>query len=299
MRFVLLGDLHYSAYYDKTHRELREEFFNRLFQSVKDLEPDAVIAIGDTTDNGLPEEFEGLHTNAARNGVGFVTVNGNHDVLALTKPEVARYTGNRFPYFTLYFNPFTGQSDVTDPNATRFLILDTPKEKNARDHGGYVGPAQLSWLTNQALESGYGPLFIFGHHPVSGATRYSSFPMLGIDNSKEVWQAFSAKQQGTSFYFCGHNHANSIARRGNWHFIQTAAPLRTSDFRLVEFTCEKVSLQMMPIQGGRETALLGHRLAEAMGDFKRFPSKGFRGDRELVTELVPYNMVIATSRNVS
>lgn len=299
MRFVLLGDLHYSAYSDKTHRELREEFFNRLFQSVKDLRPDAVIAIGDTTDDGLPGEFEGLHANAARNGVSFVTVNGNHDVLALSKQELAFYTGNRFPYFTLYFNPLTGLSEVTDPNAARFLILDTPKEKNARDHGGFVNSAQFAWLTNQVLESGNAPLFVFGHHPLTGATRYSNFPMLAIDNSKEVWQALSAKRLGKCFYFCGHNHANSIARRGNWHFIQTAAPLRTSDFRLIEFTSEKVSLQMMPIQGGQETALLGHRLADAMGDFKRFPSKGFRGDRELVTELVPYNKVKAIFRNVS
>lgn len=287
MRFVLLGDLHYSVYNEKTFEDWREDFYDRLFQTVRACRAEAVIAIGDTTDNGTPEEFLGLHAIAARHGVNFVTVNGNHDVLTLTKTEVGRYTGNRFPYFTLYFNPLTGPSDVTDPDAARFLILDTPKEQNPTDHGGYVGPQQLSWLTNQALESGDKPLFVFGHHPLAWATRWANFPMLCIDNSKEVWQALAAKRKGRSFYFCGHNHANSITRRGNWHFIQTAAPLRTADFRLVEITPSKVSLQTVPILGGAETALLGHKLAEAMGDFKRFPARGFRRDRELGISLNP------------
>lgn len=287
MRFVLLGDLHYSAYSEEIHQAIREEFFNRLFETVREIGAEAVIAIGDTTDNGTPAEFLGLQAAAARHGVDFITVNGNHDVLTMTKPEVSFYTKNRFPYFTLYFNPASGPSDVTDPEAVRFLILDTPKERNATDHGGYVGPEQLAWLTNQVIESGDKPLFVFGHHPLAGATRYAHFRMLCIDNSKEVWQILSSKRQGAAFYFCGHNHANSIARRGNWHFIQTAAPLRTSDLRVIEFTPEAVSLQTVPLLGGPETALLGQRLAEAMGDFKRFPAKGFRRDRELVISLGP------------
>ncbi|MBN9389414.1 MAG: metallophosphoesterase [Chloroflexi bacterium] len=289
MRFILLGDLHYSVYQGENSKEnyaaLREEFFDRLFQTVRAVRADVVIAIGDTTDNGLPEEFAGLHACAARNEVDFITVNGNHDVLTLTKPELSFYTGNRFPYYTRYFNPVTGQSDVTDPQAARFLILDTPKERNPKDHGGYVGPEQLAWLTNQLIESGDKPLFAFGHHPVGWATRYANFPMLNIDNSKEVWRAFATRRKGNSFYFCGHNHANSVTRRGNWHFIQTAAPLRTADFRLVEFTPGKVHMRTVPLLGGAATARLGNQLADALGDFSHFPARGFSRDRELVVPL--------------
>ncbi len=288
MRFVVLGDLHYSIYPDAANCALREEFFDRLFTSVAKQQPDVVIAIGDTTDNGYSEEFEGLHRAARRNKLEFVTVNGNHDVLEMSKPEISRYTGNRFPYFALYFNPLTGLSDVTDHEAARFLIIDTPKERSPKDHGGYVGPEQLAWLENQIAESEDKPLFIFGHHPLTHATRWSSFPMLSINNSKEVKRLLAQKRQGAAFYFCGHNHANSIDRRGNWNYIQTAAPLRSGDYRVIDFTSEEVRLQTITFEGGRE---LGQRLAQALGDFTNFPSRGFRLDRELRLKLA-YSKVL-------
>ncbi len=285
MRFVVLGDLHYARFTDPTSRTLREEFFDRLFTSVKHQQADVVFAIGDTTDHGYPDEFEGLHHCARRNNLEFITVNGNHDVLELTKQEISRYTGNRFPYFALHFNPQVGMSDVTDKDAARFLVLDTPKERQPKDHGGYVGAEQLAWLENQIvesiIESADQPLFVFGHHPVARATRWSSLPMLSIDNSSQVRRVFSRKQEGRASYFCGHNHANSIDQRANWSFIQTAAPLRTGDFRVIDFTPEEVSLETVAIEGGKATYLLARKVAEALGDFSRAPSRGLRRDREM------------------
>ena len=281
MRVALLGDLHYARFTDPINATLREEFFDRLFTSVKHQQPDVVVAIGDTTDHGYPDEFEGLHACARRNAVPFITVNGNHDVLELTKQAISRYTGNRFPYFALYFHPVIGASDVTNREAARFLVLDTPKERQPKDHGGLVGPEQLAWLENQVVESNDQPLFVFGHHPLAWATRWAALPMLSIDNSAQVRQIFNRKRQGAAFYFCGHNHANSIQQRHNWNFIQTAAPLRTGDFRVFDFTPGQVSLQTVPIEGGRASFLLGRKIAEAMGDFSRAPSRGLRRDREL------------------
>ncbi len=285
MRFVVLGDLHYSVYSDPMHAAARERVFEAFFKQVVALEADLVFAIGDTTDNGYPEEFEGLHQCARRNGLSFITVNGNHDVLQLTKQEVAYYTGNRFPYFARYFNPTSGASDVTDSEAARFLVLDTPKERNAKDHGGFVGAEQLAWLDNQIAESQNEPLFVFGHHPLTHVTRWSSLPMLSIDNSAQVRRVFKHKRQGAAFYFCGHNHANSIARRGNWHFIQSAAPLNNGDFRVVDFMPEAVTLRTVPIEGGQDSWRLGRKVAQAMGDFHNWPSKGGRRDRELVIKI--------------
>lgn len=280
MRFVVLGDLHYSSYHKDANINLQEEFFDRLFRTVAQQQPDAVFAIGDTTDNGLVEEFEGLHQCAKRNRVDIITVNGNHDVLAISKQKLGIYTGNRFPYFALHFNPVSGSSTVTDPLAARFLVLDTPKEFSPDDHSGFVGPEQLAWLENQIIESRAQPLFAFGHHPLAHTTRWANFRMLSIENSKAVWKAFSHKEQGSAFYFCGHNHANSIVRRGNWHFIQSAAPLRTSDFRVIDFTPEEIQLQTVAIEGGATTNIIGHRLAKSLGDFKNMPSKGWRHDRQ-------------------
>ncbi len=285
MRFVVLGDLHYAAFDDATSRALQEEYFDRLFKSVQAQRPEVVFAIGDTVDHGYAAEFEGLHACARRNNLPFITVNGNHDVLELTKYEISRYTGNRFPFYALYYNPESGVSDVTDREAARFLILDTPKELNHKDHGGYVGPEQLTWLENQLAESGDHPLFVFGHHPLAWATRWSSLPMLSIDNSAQVWRTLGRKRQGPAFYFCGHNHANSIDRRANWHFIQTAAPHRTSDFRVVDFTPEGVFLQTVALEGGRASFLLGQKVAQISGDNSRWPSKGLPSDRKLAVKL--------------
>ena len=285
MRVALLGDLHYARFDDNLMGSLREEFFDRLFYTVRLQRPDVVIAIGDTTDHGYPDEFEGLHEAARRNNLPFITVNGNHDLHVLTKQQISRYTGNRFPYFALYFNPMIGASDVTDPVAARFLVLDTPKERQPKDHGGWVGPEQLAWLENQIAESGDEPLFVFGHHPVAWATRWSALPMLSIDNSAQVRELFNRKRQGAAFYFCGHNHANSIHQRRNWNYIQTAAPLRTADFRIFDFTPDEVVLQTVSIEGGRATYGLARKLAEAMGDFSRAPSRGLRRDRDLRVKL--------------
>lgn len=281
MRFVVLGDLHYSVYPDAASSHLRDEFFDRIFDSVARQQAEAVFAIGDTTDNGLSEEFVGLHDRAARHGVKFITVNGNHDVLELNKKELGHFTHNQFPYFALHFNPALGLTDVTDPQAVRFLVMDTPKEHSPKDHGGLVGAEQLAWLANQIAESQDRPLFVFGHHPLSGQTRWSRLPMLSIDNSAQVGRVFGLKRQGQAFYFCGHNHANSISQRANWHFIQTGPALRTSDFRVIDFTPEGIHLQTVALEGGRPTYLLGQQVASALGDFNRLPSRGWPQDRTL------------------
>jgi hypothetical protein len=276
-----MGDLHYSVYNSAELCAAREDYYHRLFTSVLNLNPDVVFAIGDTVDNGLLEELEGLHNVARRAGLKFYTVNGNHDLLRNPKTEIARYTGNQNRYYSRIYHPANGVSTALDPEASRLVILDTPKEMNEKDHGGYVDAEQINWLKGEIDASGNNPLFIFGHHPLQGTTRWSSFPMLNIDNSKQVKLAFWRKQQGIGFYFCGHNHANSIVRRANWNFIQTAAPLRSSDFRVIDYTPESIHLFTAPIEGGDVSARLGNKLANAMGDFSKLPSKGGRSDREL------------------
>ena len=89
MRFIVLGDLHYSVYTTKSLRRACDEYYETLFSGVLEQQPDVVFAIGDTVDNGYPEEFEGLHACARRVGLKFVTVNGNHDLLHQTKQEIA------------------------------------------------------------------------------------------------------------------------------------------------------------------------------------------------------------------
>jgi hypothetical protein len=280
VRFIVLGDLHYSVYNTSEIEAAREEYYEMLFQKVLDEKPDLVLAIGDTVDNGYPEEFEGLHACARRTGLSFYTVNGNHDLLNLTKDEIARWTGNRQRYYTVNQNSFSGEAASANGEAASFVVLDTPKEKSPKDHGGYVDGEQIMWLKHQIENSASHPLFVFGHHPLVNATRWATFPMLNIDNSKEVKLAFYHKQQGPAFYFCGHNHANSIIRRNNWTFVQTAAPLRTQDFRVVDFTESEVEIRTVELHGLRPRKLAKIQM-KAMGDFLQLPAKGWPWDRHI------------------
>lgn len=284
MRFVILGDLHYSLYNSPLLQRMCDEYYELLFETVLEQQADAVFAIGDTVDNGQPAEFENLHECARRTGLNFYTINGNHDLLQLTKAEISRWTGNPNPYYNLYFHPTEKLINSLNPETALAVVLDTPKEKSPKDHGGYLAPEQINWLKQQIAASADAPLFVFGHHPLRGQTRWSAFPMLNIDNSRDVKLAFLHKQEGPAFYFCGHNHANSITAFRNWHFVQTAAPLRTNDFRVVDFTDEQISLTTVSLPGERSRKL-ATTLMRAMGDFLQLPAKGFTDDRRLQVPL--------------
>jgi 3',5'-cyclic-AMP phosphodiesterase len=285
MKFVVLGDLHYSRYDNSQACSWREEFYDRLFSSVAQQQADVVLALGDTTNNGWPDEFEGVHRCAQRHGLTFITVNGNHDLLEMTRDAISVYTRNSRSYFASYFNPLSGVAQTDDAETGHFVVLDTPRERDPKNHSGWVGPEQLDWLERQVLQSDDAPLFVFGHHPLSYTTLWSSFPMLSIENSAQVRRILARKREGAGFYFCGHNHSHSIARRNNWHFIQTAASLRSGDFRVIEFTPEQVVLRTVEIEGGRATYLLGQKLVGALRDFHRLPARGFARDRQLEVRL--------------
>lgn len=284
MRFIILGDLHYSLYNTPLLQQMCNEYYDLLFTSVLEQQADAVLAIGDTVDNGLEAEFDGLHECARRAGLKFFTVNGNHDLLKQTKAEISRWTNNTNPYYTLYFHPTSGLANYSKSDAASAVVLDTPREKSPKDHSGYVAPEQIAWLKQQITESGENPLFVFGHHPLRGQTRWSLFPMLNIENSRDMKLAFLHKQEAPAIYFCGHNHANSVTSFRNWYFVQTAAPLRTNDFRVVDFTEEEISINTISLPNERSRKLT-NALMRAMGDFLQMPAKGFTDDRRLQVPL--------------
>ena len=64
MRFVVLGDLHYSDYLNVDHAMARDRIFAQLFAQIRALKPDLVFAVGDTTNVGAMTEIVGLETIA-------------------------------------------------------------------------------------------------------------------------------------------------------------------------------------------------------------------------------------------
>jgi 3',5'-cyclic-AMP phosphodiesterase len=270
MRFVILGDLHYSIYPTVRLRDMREEFFSRLFRTVKQTKPDIVFAIGDVSHSGRAEEFEGVRECARNAGIEhYYSINGNHDLWKIPRNEMPRYNHNPKPgYFSLYFDR-NGQLTDAENSVWTFLLMDTAQQSKHVDGGGKVDHHQLHWLKEEVAKSGEKPLFVLGHHPLRGLTKFASFPGMNIHNSKEVWEILAQKKKGQGFYFCGHNHANSEALRDNWLAVQTAAPLNSLDFRVVDVSPEEVEMHLVNIEGERETNRLSYMLCLAQYNITR------------------------------
>jgi 3',5'-cyclic-AMP phosphodiesterase len=262
MRFVILGDLHYSIYPTEKLKQMREEFYGRLFRTVKASNPDVVFAIGDVSHSGRAEEFEGVRDCAKQAGIDhYYTINGNHDLWKIPRAEMPKYNYNPKPgYFALYFDENIQLTEQAKAVWT-FLLMDTAQQSKHVDGGGKVDHHQLQWLQQEVDKSGEKPLFVLGHHPLRGLTKFSSFPGMNIHNSAEVWQVLASKKNGLGFYFCGHNHANSEARRDNWLAVQTAAPINSVDFRVVQITPQAMEMHLVPIEGGKDTTRLSYLLS--------------------------------------
>jgi predicted MPP superfamily phosphohydrolase len=262
MRFVIVGDLHYSLFVSRRLSQQRNEFYTRLFEKIASVNPQAVFLIGDVSHTSRTEELEGLREVAYHAGVKhYYMVNGNHDLLRLKPEQIARHNYNPRPgYFALALNE-QGQPEASSARSQQFVTLNTGQWAKAFDPAGVVDPTQLGWLAEQIEQSQTTkPLFVLGHHPLYNLTEWAWLPGMHLRNSQEVWQLLSRKQAGPGFYFCGHNHTNSYVQRGNWLLVQTAAPLATLSFRLVELTEEnRVALRLVELvdpQKPRERARL-------------------------------------------
>ncbi len=163
MKLVLIGDLHFPAIDQGVSgiAEARQSFFFNIFlDKFLEQEGDYHISLGDLTHYGLQEELESVYHLLRRNQRNFVHVLGNHDLYAQRRQDVLKQTGQ------LRYHSIT-----TDLGVLAFI--DTAKEMNYEDWGGWVDEEQLAWLEQVVQDSGTKPLFLFAHHPVYQTTKRS------------------------------------------------------------------------------------------------------------------------------
>jgi 3',5'-cyclic-AMP phosphodiesterase len=246
MRFVVLGDLHYAEYTQPEHAAARDRLFTAFFSQIAKLQPDFVFAVGDTTNYGTFDEVSGLAGIVSACGVPLICITGNHDCYSMPKTELA-------PYFLggqVSHSPSELYTAI-DSGLARFILLDTARDRDYDRYDGYVSPEQLEWLNgkivqfNQLTTPRY--LVAMGHHPIYNTTRRSEETMLNIENSSEVRAAFAKLERKPGFYFCGHNHCNSISEMDEvgWYHVQTADPLDSKSFRLVILSEDKVEIETL------------------------------------------------------
>ncbi|TBL81162.1 metallophosphoesterase family protein [Paenibacillus thalictri] len=266
MKLLVMGDFHYSRLEDPTADvlEVQEKLYSYMLKTFFEIEADYHISVGDFSNKGYPEELQYLVDKMkVYNGDlkrRFIQVLGNHDTITLPKQEILAITGQQ-----LYHS--------IDTNEAILVFLDTAKEMNLRDAGGEVSEEQIAWLEDLVQKSGNKPMLIFAHHPVYATTARSELNMLSIHPDQDIWPILQRKQ-GSGYYFCGHNHVNSIVQRDHWHFIQTSSCLDIPAYRIIDINADKVSIDMVfldeqfiPLAKQISPHMLHFRhIAEALGD---------------------------------
>jgi Icc protein len=235
MRLVLMGDFHYSRMENGTEEmiEARDKVYTVMLNTFLEMDGQYHISIGDLTHKGLPEEFHYICNRIGSSDRNFIHVLGNHDTYSIPKADILAITGQQ-------------RHHSVETEEAMLIFLDSTKEMNLTDWGGEMDAEQLEWLEVQLDKSGEKPAFVFAHHPVYGTTARSTMEKLSIHPETDM-KAVLNKKKGPGFYFCGHNHVNSIVQQDGWHYIQTAACLDIPAFRIVELKDGQVQSQLLTI----------------------------------------------------
>lgn len=249
MKIAVIGDLHYPAledhfaFIEENRRVFYETFLNRFFSVPADL----YVSIGDLTNFGRRDELDEIYSIIRKHGKPFKHVLGNHDLYAMPRSQVLSISGQE------RFHTLSTESAV-------LAFLDTAREQDYDDWGGTMDATQQYWLEAVIEETAERPLVVFGHHPVFSTTLHSEKDKRCIHPDVPIWQLLSMKQ-GPGLYINGHNHANSLAARNDWTFLQLAAVLDEQAVRVIEITESFIAIDSVMID---DDALKNH--AEEIGN---------------------------------
>ncbi|RAP75174.1 metallophosphoesterase family protein [Paenibacillus montanisoli] len=273
MKLVLMGDLHYHESDEAFPGwlEARAVFYQTLLGQFMDEDGEFHISLGDLTNFGSSVELREVYEYLRRSDRTFIHVLGNHDLYAQPRRDVLEITGGQ-----------RYQAIMTDK--AMLVFLDTAKEMDFEDWGGWVDEEQLEWLERMVKASGTKPLLVFGHHPVYNTTKRSETDKGSIDPSIDMWRILNQKE-GTGIYFNGHTHVDSIAHQGNWVFVQLSACLDQPGFRVVDMDGEEIRISAVDVADGgfADHAATLHR---HMKYFTPNPdARGSAADRELIIPL--------------
>lgn len=159
--------------------------------------PDVVVAKGDLTDAGRPEDLAAFAACYGGLGRRLAALPGNHDVAHGPLDLEAAPFGAALP------------RSVVLPGVI-LALLDTtiPRKANGR-----VGPAQVEWLDQLGAEADRPVLVMGHHHPWAPGSRLRTDDYFGIrpDDSEALVAVFERRPR-LAGYFAGHTHRNRVRR---------------------------------------------------------------------------------------
>ncbi len=171
--------------------------------------PDIVVATGDLTDGGEPEEYELLRELLAPLRLPVYLIPGNHD---------ARDAMRR---------AFRGDGYLPADGFLQYTVEDLPLRLVALDTviageaGGRLCAERLAWLDRTLAQAPDRPTAIVMHHPPF-STGIAHMDRMGLDGA-DRFAAVVARHPQVERVFCGHLHRPIQARIGG-HAIASTAP---------------------------------------------------------------------------
>ncbi len=153
--------------------------------------PDLLLATGDLTADGEPEEYAALRRLLSGLVMPYLLLPGNHDIrenLRAAFPDQPWEDGK----FLLC---------AVDDHPVRVIALDTviPGE-----HGGRLCPGRLAWLEDKLAEAPERPTIVAMHHPPF-VTGIAHMDRMGLEDTSGLADSVGRNKQVIRI-LCGHVH---------------------------------------------------------------------------------------------
>ncbi len=233
MRIRLMADLHYML---NKENEIGDTFFRDYLRHFFQDEPaaDWYVSLGDITQNGEEAEYRSVFSiiDSLGKRASFVHIPGNHDLYTADASQAEQWGSTP---------PIADGHGAMLKELGLFVFLDSCQVKSKMDWGGRLEDRKLDWFAEQLARSDGKPVFVFAHHPLPGTTALTEQEMMRIEQANALGRILESVQ-APCIWFNGHNHIQSIIRRGNWTFVQTASAVCLPCWRDVEIADDAVRI---------------------------------------------------------
>lgn len=257
MKIRFISDLHYAdpKHFSKDRAEAHEFYIRTIIDQLFSQPADLYLSLGDLVHGGTAVEIEktyGWIGHHPESHGKFVHISGNHDLDFRSRLEwpVQYYKGNHFQSYEGF----------------HLIFLETAREKNKENYGGYLSPEILSWLSEKIDQTGQDPLLIFAHHSLQDKPRLSWKKMMYVDEACKLDQIL-AKKKGPGIYVNAHNHCDSILQDQNWTYLQAACELEYPSIKNIEMDGNQICFYHEEIESEEMNTARSHFLPE-MPEFK-------------------------------
>jgi 3',5'-cyclic AMP phosphodiesterase CpdA len=308
-RFAVVSDLHIAlphTIWDHPSRfhlvEVSIPAFERVLESLTQLNLDFLLLPGDLTQHGEPENHTWLKERLARLPFPVYVVPGNHDVPVLMANEQSiglldfpnhyckfGYNDSAHLYYTCQLLP-----------GVRLIGLNSNYFNEQGQQVGRLDANQLQWLEKVLQTAPHELVLVMLHHNViEHLPNQSRHPMANrymLENAPELLHLL--RQYNVRLIFTGHLHVQDVAYFNGLYDITTGSLVSyPHPYRVLEFHQDKHGRQWLQI--------LSHRV-ESVPNFPNLQqtSREWMGDHSLpfllkLLTLPPLNLPLAQAQELA